>query len=174
MRINKEGIELVKKFEGLRLRAYKDSAGVWTIGYGTTARADVGIKPRYGMTITEAEAEYYLEKGLNKFARLIEPMITRPITSNQFSAFLSLAYNIGPSAFKRSSALRHFNNGDISRAAKSILLWNKAGGKKMKGLVRRRKAERDLFLKQDKKPVIKPVTGGRVPWWVRWLARMKR
>ena len=172
MKINQDTIDLVKRFEGLRTRAYVDSAGVWTIGYGTTARAGLGITPRHGMTITDAEAEYYLEKGLRKFAKQIEPYFTREPNENQFGAFLSLAYNIGPSAFKRSSALRHFNSGDDAKAAKAIKLWNKAGGKKMVGLVRRRAAEVELFNKPVR--VIEPVPCGRLPFWVRWLSRLKR
>lgn len=146
MKINQAGLNLIKEFEGKRLKAYKDSVGVWTIGYGTTARAGVGIEPAAGMKITEAEAEFYLEKGVNKFAAQIAPKIIVPINENEFAAFVSLSYNIGPSAFSRSSALRHFNAGDKAKAAASILLWNKAGGKVLNGLVRRRHAERALFL----------------------------
>lgn len=147
MKVNNDALNLIKEFEGLRLEAYKCSAGVWTIGYGTTAAAGVGVDPKAGMTITEAEADWYLEKAIEKFASKIEGYITAPINENQFGAFVSLAYNIGPTAFKKSSALRHFNNGDLDKAASSILLWNKAGGKVLKGLVRRREAERSLFLR---------------------------
>ena len=153
--MNKAGLDIVKEFEGLRLTAYRCPAGVLTIGYGTTTRAGVGLNVTQGMTITKSEAEWYLDKALKIFEAKIDPLITRPINENELSAFVSLAYNIGPGAFKRSSALRHFNAGDKPRAAKSILLWNKAtvNGKRVKlaGLVRRREAERKLFLK----PVIK-------------------
>ena len=145
IQINKATIDLIKEFEGLRLTAYKCSADVWTIGYGVTARAGIGIEPCAGMTITEAEAEWYLEKTLEKFANKITGAIIAPINANQFGAFLSLAYNIGPTAFKKSSALRHFNAKDNARAAVSIEMWNKAGGKVLAGLVRRRKAEVVLF-----------------------------
>jgi lysozyme len=145
--INKETLGLIKEFEGFRAKAYKDTVGVWTIGYGTTAAAGVGIDPRPGMEITEAEAEWYLQKAVAKFADRIEPKIKRGINDNQFGAFVSLAYNIGPGAFLKSSALRHFNAGDTDRAANAILLFNKAGGKVLKGLVRRREAERALFLR---------------------------
>lgn len=161
--VNQATIALVKEFEGLRLDAYKDSVGVWTIGYGTTAMAGVGIKPALGMKITEPEAEMYLRRGLEKFADQIRPAITAPINENEFGAFLSLAYNIGPGAFKKSSALRKFNAGDKAGAADAILLWNKAGGKVLNGLVRRRKAERELFLKAPgapSKPAHKPITPG--------------
>ena len=98
------------------------------------------------MRITEAQAQAYLAAALDKFAAHIRPLITAPINENEWAAFLSLAYNIGPGAFGKSSALRKFNEGDRMGAADAILLWNRAGGKVLKGLVRRRAAERALFL----------------------------
>ena len=146
MNINKATIDLVKDFEGCKLTAYRDPIGVWTIGYGTTARAGLGIIPTAGMTITQAEADQLLADGLNKFADQIRPMINAGLNDNQFGACVSLAYNIGAHAFGTSSALKHINAGDYDKAANAILLWNKAGGKVLKGLVRRREAERKLFL----------------------------
>jgi len=146
MTIPKQAIKIIKKWEGLRLDAYKCSAGVWTIGYGTTAAAGVGIDPQQGMAISEYEAELYLEKALVKFAAHVDPNITAPINDNERSAFLSLAYNIGPYGFAGSSALRHFNAGDKDLAAAAILLWNKAQGKTIQGLVNRRADEQALFL----------------------------
>jgi lysozyme len=146
MTVNQSTIDLVKHFEGFRATAYSDPVGIWTIGYGTTAAAGVGINPRAGMTITEADAEQYLHAALDKFAAIIQPSITAPINENQFGAFVSLAYNIGPGAFKKSSALRLFNEGQTKKAADAILLWDKAGGKRMRGLRLRREAERALFL----------------------------
>jgi lysozyme len=153
--INKATLDLVKEFEGLRLKAYKDAVGVLTIGYGTTAAAGLGIVPKAGMVITEAEAEGYLLKGLEKFASIIRPKITAPINDNEFGAFLSLAYNIGPGAFAKSSALKKFNAGDKAGAANAILLWNKAGGKVLAGLTRRRGRERELFLTPSNQNPIK-------------------
>ena len=163
--INKATLDLIKEFEGLRLTAYRDAVGVWTIGYGATAAAGLGITPEAGMTITEAEAESLLLKGLEKFAGSIRPKITAPINDNEFGAFLSLAYNIGPGAFAKSSALRKFNAGDKAGAADAILLWNKAGGKVLAGLKRRREAERALFLTPvaDHKPTTNPVVSQKSP-----------
>lgn len=144
--INQATVNLIKEFEGFRARAYKCPAGVWTIGYGTTAAAFVGLDPKEGMKITEAEAEKYLHTALHKFSSAIAESIRKPINDNEFGAFLSLAYNIGSGAFKKSSALRYFNAGDKAKAADAILLWNKAGGKTLSGLTRRRAAERALFL----------------------------
>jgi len=146
MTVNAATLALIKEFEGLRLTAYKDPVGIYTIGYGTTASAGVGITPKAGMKITEAEAEGYLLAALDKFGAGIRSSITAPINENEWGAFLSLAYNIGPGAFKKSSALRKFNAGDKAGASDAILLWNKAGGKVLAGLKRRREAERKLFL----------------------------
>ena len=146
MRVNRAALDLIKEFEGFRSETYRDIAGVLTIGYGTTSAAGVGIVPVPGMSITKAEAEWYLQKAVDKFAAQIAKYITAPINENEFGAFVSLAYNIGPTAFRKSSALRHFNAGDKTRAANNIRLFNKAGGKVLKGLVRRREAERALFL----------------------------
>jgi len=160
MKVNQQTIDLIKEFEGFRATTYADAVGVLTIGYGTTGRAGVGIDPHPGQTITKAEAEWYLQGAVNKFGAIIRPAITAPINENEWGAFVSLAYNIGPTAFKRSSALRHFNAGDKKRAAQSILLWNKAGGKVLAGLVRRREAEVVLFLT---KPPAKPITAPAAP-----------
>jgi lysozyme len=145
IKINKATVDLVKEFEGFREFAYLDGGGVLTIGYGTTAAAGLGIKPVLGMRITEAEAELYLHSALDKFATKIEGGIKAPITENEFGAFLSLAYNIGPGAFLKSTALRKFNAGDKEGAAKGILMFNKDNGKVVRGLARRREAEVVLF-----------------------------
>lgn len=163
MSVNKAALDLIKEFEGFRAEAYRDPVGIWTIGYGTTDAAGVGISPKAGRVITEAEAEWYLQKTVDKFAAQITPAITAPINENEFGAFVSLAYNIGPGAFRKSSALRHFNAGDKAKAADSILLFNKAGGKVLRGLVRRREAERALFLtpvEPAKEPAKEPASGG--------------
>lgn len=144
--INDAALALIKTFEGCKLTAYKCPAGVWTIGYGTTAGAGLGVSPHEGMKITQAQANHYLALSVEKFAAEVKPMIKAPIGENEFGAFVSLAYNIGSGAFKKSSALRHFNAGDNAKAADAILMWNKANGKVLAGLTRRRMAERDLFL----------------------------
>jgi lysozyme len=143
--IDPRAIALVELFEGCDLKAYRDPVGIWTIGWGTTAAAGLGIAPAEGMVISQAEADMYLMRGLEKFAAIITPMIINANPS-EFGAFLSLAYNIGPDAFKRSTCLRQFNLGNKLAAADAILLWNKSGGKVLPGLVRRREAEKALFL----------------------------
>ena len=149
MKVNQATLDLIKRFEGLRLTAYKDSVGVWTIGYGTTSRAGIGVEVTPGMEINEADAEAFLKMALEKFAAQIIPSFTRKPTENQFGAMLSLAYNIGPGAFKKSTCLKRFNAGDIEGAAEALTWFKKAGGKVLRGLVRRRAAERELFLSDD-------------------------
>ncbi len=145
--INREALDLIKEFEGFRSKAYKDAVGIWTIGYGTTAMAGVGIEPKAGMVITEAQALAYLDAAVAKFEHNVTKVLKRPANENEYGAMVSLAYNIGPSAFAKSSVLRLFNDGDKDGAGAAFLLWNKAGGKVLAGLTRRRKAERALFLK---------------------------
>ena len=143
--LNKSSLDLIKRWEGCKLKAYKCSAGVWTVGYGlTTAAGFIEVGP--DTVITQAEADWYLEKTVEKFLAEIKPSITAPINENELGAFTSLAYNIGPTAFRKSSALRHFNAGNKDRVPTSIRMWRKAGGKVVKGLVNRREAEVDLFL----------------------------
>jgi lysozyme len=108
--------DLVKRWEGFKAKAYICPAGVLTVGYGTTNRAGLaGVNITPDTVVTERQAEEWLRKGLEKFAAQIRPAITAPINENQFGAFVSLAYNIGPAAFRGSSALRHFNAGTRPR-----------------------------------------------------------
>lgn len=149
MEVTKRTLDLVKRFEGFRPHAYQDAAGVWTIGYGTTSQAGIGVTVTQGMHIDSATAEVYLKQALYKFAEQILPAFKRKPTLAQFGAMLSLAYNIGPTAFKKSTALKRFNAGDIEGAAEAMMWFNKAGGKKLRGLVRRREAEVEMFLGED-------------------------
>lgn len=151
MKTSADGIALIKQFEGLRLTAYPDPATggePWTIGYGTTTGAGVG-KVAKGMTITPVQAESMLVRSLEAYERGVLAALKSPPGQHQFDAMVSLAYNIGLGKFAQSSVVRFFNAGDITRAAGAFLLWNKAAGKVLPGLTRRRQAERDLFLKPD-------------------------
>jgi len=145
MKITDEGLELIKRFEGLALEAYQDIAGVWTIGYGRTA----GVAP--GQRITEAEAEDLLRQDVAGFEDGVERAVTVELNPNEFSALVSFSFNVGLGALRRSTALQRLNAGDRLGAADALLWWNKAtvGGEKVvvRGLARRRAAERALFLK---------------------------
>lgn len=145
MALSQAGIDLIKRWEGLRLDAYKCSAGVLTIGYGHTSAAGAP-KVVAGMTITKQEAEDILKRDLEIYEDAVRLAITKPMNANQFAACVSLCYNIGPSNFKTSSVVKRFNSGDVAGAADSFLMWNKAGGEAVQGLVNRREDEKKLFL----------------------------
>lgn len=152
MKMSKTGLDLLKRWEGCRLKAYRDSVGVWTIGYGLTSAAGI-IPVTEGLTITQAQAEDYLARSLVKYEATVSKALTRPPTQPQFDAMTSLCYNIGPGAFAGSSVVRRFNEGNILSAADAFLMWTKAGGKELQGLVNRRKDERKLFLTPAGKPL---------------------
>ena len=142
MNINNAGIALIKKFEGLRLKAYTCPAGIWTIGFGHTG-PDVGP----GEEINEREAEQLLKGDLIKFEHGVEEFLDgTPASFNEFSAMVSLAYNIGLGNFRKSSVLKFHKAGKKTLAANAFLLWSKAKGKILPGLVTRRNAERSLYV----------------------------
>ena len=145
MKINAAGLDLIKRWEGLRLTAYQDSVGIWTIGYGHTAEAGPPA-PKTGMKITEKEATDILARDLGQYERAVTKAISVAPTSNQFAAMTSLCFNIGPTNFAKSSVVRRMNEGNPKAAADAFLLWNKAGGKVLKGLTARREDEKKLFL----------------------------
>lgn len=139
--INKEGLELVKSFEGLKLTSYLCPAKVWTVGYGSTGSH---VKP--GMTITREQAEELLRSDLRRFEDAVAAAAPKA-TDNQFSAMVSLAFNIGIGALQRSTVLRRHLAGDHAGAADAFAMWNKAGGRVLAGLTRRRAAEAALYRK---------------------------
>ncbi|MBK0015169.1 MULTISPECIES: lysozyme [Kosakonia] len=150
MRISDKGISLIKQFEGLRLTAYQDSVGVWTIGYGWTQPVD-GKPIRAGMTIKEETAERLLRTGLVGYESDVSKLVKVKLTQGQFDALVSFAYNLGARALSTSTLLQKLNAGDNASAADEFPRWNKAGGKALPGLTRRREAERALFLSDSKK-----------------------
>ena len=143
-RTNKNGLLLIKSFEGLRLKAYRDPVGIWTIGYGTTR----GVRPDMG--ISEAEAEQFLQQDLIRFEQAIGEAVAAPVNDNQFSALVSFTYNVGSGALRSSTLLKLLNGRqDIRKTADEFPRWNRAGGRVLEGLTRRRNAERALFLGED-------------------------
>ena len=134
--------DFVAQFEGLSLTAYRCPAGVLTIGYGHTGK-DV----LEGQRITKDEALALLVDDLKRHFQDIKRLVTTEVTENQCIALLSFAFNIGATNFQRSSVRKNLNRGAPLQAAESFLLWNRAGGKVLPGLTRRRNAERRLFLK---------------------------
>ena len=140
MRTSQRGLNLIKSFEGLRLQAYQDSVGVWTIGYGATR----GVKA--GMSITKEQAERMLLNDVQRFEPEIERLVTAKLSQNQWDALICFTYNLGAANLESSTLRRLLNDGDYAGAAAQFPRWTKAGGRELPGLVRRRAAERNLFL----------------------------
>ena len=146
MKISPRGLELIKDFEGFSSSAYLDVVNIPTIGWGNTFYAD-GRKVKLGDQISKTDALKLLEVVANRdFADKIFPSIKVKVTQSQFDAMVSLAYNIGVGAFLKSTLLKKVNAGDFAGAGEEFLRWNKAGGKEVLGLTRRREREKQLFL----------------------------
>ena len=143
MKTSAEGLALIKKFEGLELTAYKCAAGVWTIGYGHTKDVQEGDE------WSEAHADHMLEVELEEFEGYINDNVTVALSQNQFDALVSWVYNLGPANLKASTMLKVLNSGDYEGVPAQIKRWNKAGGKVLEGLIRRREAEALLFIGRD-------------------------
>lgn len=143
-RLNEAGLNLIKSFESCRLTAYPDpgtGGDPWTIGWGTT-----GPNVYPGLQISQEQADQWLVEDVAKFEKCVERALAVRVTENQFSALVSLAYNIGCSALQGSTLMRLLNAGDDVGAADEFPKWNRSGGKVMAGLKRRRKTERALFM----------------------------
>ena len=147
-RTNNEGFKLLTTFEGCRLDAYDDGVGVWTIGYGHTK----GIHE--GMTITQVQAEQFLQEDLEIFESYVEDGIQVDVNEDQFSALVCFCFNVGPEAFGSSTLLRKLNAGDYQGAAEQFPVWNKGGGEPMLGLTRRRLAEQAFFFSKFWQPFL--------------------
>jgi lysozyme len=134
------GLALTKQFEGLELKAYQDSVGVWTIGYGHTG---TDVKP--GLVITEAQASVLLAADVAWAVTCVNKSVTSAVNQNQFDAMVDFVFNLGCAAFGGSTLLRMVNARDFAGAAGQFGRWNKAGGKVLAGLTKRRTAEAALF-----------------------------
>lgn len=141
MEISKNGINLIKKFEGCSLKAYKCPAGVWTIGYGHTNKVIVDD------VITQEEAETLLKQDLIIHCNNVSKLVKVHLNQNQFDALVSFEYNVGYTAFQNSTLLKLLNQGKYKEAVEQFDRWVYAGKKVLPGLVNRRKAEKELFLK---------------------------
>ncbi len=139
MNISKEGIDLIKYFEGCRLEAYEDAVGVPTIAYGRIK--DV----KMGDSCTKAQAEAWLDEELHEYEGYINDAVTVSLNQNQFDSLVSWVYNLGPSNLKSSTMLKVLNKEQYADVPEQIQRWNKAGGKVLEGLTKRRNAEALLF-----------------------------
>ncbi|QQV08243.1 lysozyme [Acinetobacter johnsonii] len=145
MHVSPSGVDLICNFEGLRLKAYDDGVGVWTIGFGTTKYPN-GIRVKKGDTCTLDQAKAYMQNDLKSFEQTVNNTVKVPLNQNQFDALVSLAYNIGTNAFSKSTLVKKLNANDNRAAADQFDVWVNAGGKRMQGLVNRRAKEKALFL----------------------------
>lgn len=147
MKLNKAGADLIKEFEGCKLKAYQCSAKKWTIGYGNTFFED-GTPVVAGNAITQQKAEQLFEIIANDFSAKVDKLVTSKVSENQFGALTSFAYNCGIANLQKSTLLKkvNVNHNDLSIRAE-FLKWNKAGGKVLAGLTRRREAEANLYFK---------------------------
>jgi len=139
MNISQEGLSLIKKFEGCELNSYKCAAGVPTIGYGSTHGIEMG------MSISKARAEELLLEDISKFEDIVNESIKVSLSQNQFDAMVSWTFNLGGGNLKSSTLLKVLNGGDYEDVPNQIKRWNKANGKVLEGLIRRREAEALLF-----------------------------
>ena len=139
MKISNKGIELIKHFEGCETVAYKCPAGVWTIGYGHIK----GVQD--GDVITETQAHEMLVQELKEYESYILNAVEVDLNQNQFDAMVSWVYNLGNGNLNSSTLLKVLNSGDYAGVPEQIMRWNKAGGKVLAGLTKRRQAEANLF-----------------------------
>lgn len=144
-RVTDQTLALIRQFEGLRLAAYRDAAGVWTIGYGHTAQAGPPAV-RAGMEISPGEAEALLRADVEAVATIVRRLVEVPVNDNEFGALVSFAYNVGTGALRGSTLLRRLNDGDRAGAALQFGKWIHGGGRVLPGLVHRREKEKQLFL----------------------------
>jgi lysozyme len=148
MKTSPSGLELIKEFEGLRLKAYKCPAAVWTVGFGHTSAAGDPVVTS-GLVITKAEAEEILKCDLVQYEDAVRKLVKVALTQSQFDALVSFTYNVGEAQFSRSTLLKRVNAGRFNEVPAEFMKWTKGGGKELPGLVRRRRAEVKLWRGMD-------------------------
>lgn len=142
MTTSQAGRKAIELFEGLRLQAYRDQRGIWTIGYGHT-----GAEVVSDLTITEAQADELMAQDLHHVEDFISSHVTVRLTQNQFDALVSLVFNIGVGNFGNSTLLKLLNESDYLGAANQFLAWDKTNGEENQGLLSRRILERTTFVR---------------------------
>ena len=146
MRISPRGLSLLKQIEGCRLIPYKDSAGLWTIGYGHLIADGKTLPDSAKYKITQKQADLLLKYDVMPREKAVERLCTVPLSQNEFDALVSFVFNLGAGCFQRSTIRQKLNRGDRAGAAKVLLRYNRSGGRVTRGLVRRRMAEFKLFM----------------------------
>lgn len=146
MTTSQRGLDLIETAEGLSLTAYRDGAGIWTIGYGHTQ----SVRP--GMVITAAQAQAFLRMDIRNAEAAVNTLVCVNLTQNQFDALVDFTYNLGRGTLAESTLLRKLNQGDTEGAAAEFDRWIHAGGKVEQGLVTRRASDRALFERPQDAP----------------------
>lgn len=155
MQLSNNGIRVIKNFEGLSLNAYRDSAGVWTIGYGSTRYHDGKIIKPGDKLASQVQADALFTNTLGPYEQAVNNLVKVPLTQQQFDALVSFTYNEGTGALEESTLLRKLNEHDYSATADQLLVWDKVTDPKtgkrvmLDILVKRRKQERALFLSTE-------------------------
>ena len=146
MKLSVEGLNLIKRFEGVRNRPYRCSAGLWTVGVGHLIGDGKSLPESWDRTFTEEEINALLVRDLSRFERGVGMYIKVPLRQHEYDALCSFAFNLGLGTLQRSTLRQKINRNDKEGAAKEILKYCRAGGKIIKGLQRRREAEYQMFL----------------------------
>lgn len=167
--VNDAALDLICSFEGWVPNWYKDPVGIWTCCYGHT---DAAGEPKFAATsaktFTKAEGRLILERDLAQYAAAVHAAVKVPLNDNQFGALVSFTYNLGAKNLNKSTLVKKLNAGDFEGAAKEFRRWNRAGGKILRGLTRRRAAEEALFLTpsgQKPGPAPEVPADAPQPWW---------
>ena len=153
MNYSSTGRALTEQSEGLRLTAYQDSVGVWTIGYGHTNGVHAG------MTCTQEQADQWLQEDVQGAVYVVNSVVTAPLNQNQFDALVDFVFNLGSGNFQSSTLLKLLNQGDYQGASNEFPKWNHAGGVVVNGLTTRRLAEQKLF----DTPITMPISTPQAP-----------
>jgi len=148
MKTSQRGIDLLKESEGLRLKAYQCSAGVWTVGFGTTNATGL-IDIKRDTVITKPQAEELLKRSLRSYEDAVNDYVKVPLNQSQYDSLVNFIYNIGEGAFKKSTLLKKLNRGGYASIPSEMMRWNKVGGKVNRGLVNRRTKEAALWSEDD-------------------------
>ena len=148
MRLGSKGLELIKSFEGFYSKPYLDPIGIPTIGYGATYYPNKKKVTMKDKPLTEKEASNLLKEMMVTYENDVKRLVKRELNQNQFDALVSFTYNLGSANLGKSTLLKKINANPCDKTIKDeFLKWNKAGGKVLNGLTRRRNAEAELYFK---------------------------
>jgi lysozyme len=146
MKTSQQGLDLIKRYEGVRRKPYRCPAGLWTVGVGHLIGDGLSLPDSWNRTLEAAEIDALLAKDVARFERGVARYISAKLTQGQFDALVSFSFNLGLGTLQRSKVRLKLNRGDKEGAIASLLKYNKAGGKELKGLTFRRRDEAKLMM----------------------------